>query len=99
MAKQLGDDTRDYWVSGQVPRLHRPSSIDFMRQYMSYHPFIVTGVVDQWKAYKEWDMLSIGETIGMESLVPITLTPDGLADCIKPAHIPTDSSEGTKYQT
>lgn len=80
--QKLQDDTKDYWISS-IPRLHRPSTIDFLRQMMTYHPFIITGVVEEWTAYRDWNISSIGNKIGLDTHIPITLTPDGLADSVK----------------
>jgi hypothetical protein len=81
---ELRDHTRDYWVSSSVPYLDNPSAIEFMKARMTYHPFIVRGVVGQWKAHDLWTMEYIRDQVGDKNVpVSVNITPDGYADAIK----------------
>ena len=81
---QLSEDTRDFWVNPQITYLHNPTPLEFLQEaVLSYHPVIITGLLDDWPALSKWDINYIVENLGEDTLIPINLTSDGLADAVK----------------
>lgn len=81
--KSLSQDVKDYWIHSTVPYLDCPSTVDFLRAQMNYHPYIIRGHMNDWKALSQWDIEYITRKIGDDVDIPVNITPDGLADSIK----------------
>lgn len=79
--EDLSNNTGDFWAQ-TVPVLEDPSQLRFaIDAYATYHPVIVTGIIDHWPALSKWDKNYLANAV--RSKVGINLTPDGHGDCIK----------------
>jgi len=54
--KELVDDTRDFWMSGDIERVDCPSPLIFMKDFVAKNkPCIITGLMDTWPAMGLWN--------------------------------------------
>jgi hypothetical protein len=77
----LVDDSDGLWVPSSVPRIHKPSSLLFLREYVSKSiPCIITGAIDDWGAMRKWDLDYLCDHVG-DTEVSVNVTPSGHGDC------------------
>lgn len=78
----LAENTADLVVPCQIERITKPTSLAFLRDYVAKNvPVIITGLLDDWPARKEWTMEYL-ETKLKNVAVTVSQTPNGRADAV-----------------
>ncbi|KAK5582205.1 hypothetical protein RB653_003788 [Dictyostelium firmibasis] len=90
---KLCQEAKDFLIIEEIERIEKPTALEFYREYVSQNkPVIITGLLKDWKAYKEWsdDYL---EKVMKDVEVTVSITNDGLADAVKPINQNDQNSE------
>ncbi|KAN0032455.1 hypothetical protein ACTFIV_006351 [Dictyostelium citrinum] len=90
---KLCQEAKDFLIIEEIERIEKPTALEFYREYVSQNkPVIITGLLENWKAYKEWsdDYL---ENVMKDVEVTVSITNDGLADAVKPINPNDPTSE------
>lgn len=81
MKKTLSDNSKDFWVSSHIKRMSSPSSLEFLREGVSfYEPVIISNLINNWKARKKWSLNYIKERC--KGQYHVNITPNGYADSV-----------------
>ena len=84
--KALSQNVRDFWAPTiEVQRLKSPPTSDiFLRDFVRPSiPVVIEGGMRRWPAMHKWSAQYLSQTCG-QRLVSVNVTPDGLADAVKP---------------
>ena len=76
------ENTKALWVPSSIARVHRPSTVEFLRNYVATNtPCIITGLMDTWPAMRKWDSAFLARASG-DTQVTVDVTPGGHGDCV-----------------
>jgi jumonji domain-containing protein 7 len=70
-----------------------PSALEFMRYVARNRPFVVRGGASDWQATRTWDVATLKELLGGQS-VNVAVTPEGYVRCVRSKHR-TSCEEGS----
>eukprot|EP01083_Nonionella_stella_P050743 134888_1 len=79
----LSRNARELYLPSEVPRIHRPSALTFLRDFVSQNkPVIITGVSDGWSAQFLWTNAYLRKQMG-DREISVAVTPNGRADAVQ----------------
>lgn len=79
----LTEETRDFWVDFEVPRLEDNATSTFAREgHSRYHPVVIPSMLDNWPASYRWNKQYLIDKL-KDKKISVNLTPDGMADSVQ----------------
>jgi len=82
VVESLLSDSRSYWVPTSCELHNIPTSLEFLRDFVSQGvPFVVRGAVSHWEATRRWTTAYLKANYG-ENRLTVSLTPNGYADAV-----------------
>lgn len=81
--ERLSDDVAALWSPREVPRIHQPDALTFLRDYVARcQPVIMTGLMDDWPDAGVLEDLDALERECGDLDVTVDVTPTGLGDAV-----------------